>query len=205
MNSGEQRRRDEIVRDSQAELGRVAQLAIIGELAAFIGPEVSQLLTAVVTNASAGIEWLNRKEPRLDEAEAALARIASTGLHAGETIRCLGALAAKAGPDREELDIDDTIREILVLTRSARQRHDIILRTDLSAAGRPIYGCRRRLQQVMLSLIMNSIESMSTVTGRDKILAISTKCTKARDVLVVVEDTGRGVVDRCALTIRTGD
>src|SRR5262245_10089801 len=94
-----QRPLDESVKDDVVELDCLGQLTTIGELAASVAPDVNQSLTAVVTNAAAGVGWLNRKQPRLDEAERAFVRIASDGLRAEKILRYLGTLAARGGPN----------------------------------------------------------------------------------------------------------
>jgi PAS domain S-box-containing protein len=189
----ERKRAEEALRSAQAELARAARLTTMGELAASIAHEINQPLGAIVTNANACLRWLNRGEPDLDEAREAISRIARDGMRAGDVIRGLRALAKKSGPDLAELDIDDAIQEVLVLTHNERQRHGVELRTDLFTGDQPVFGDRVQLQQVMLNLIMNGIEAMSTVTDRPRVLAISSEPAEGGGVLVAVEDTGTGL------------
>jgi C4-dicarboxylate-specific signal transduction histidine kinase len=193
MDLTERKRADEALRNAQAELARTARLTTMGELAASIAHEINQPLGAIVTNANACLRWLNRGEPDLDEARDAISRIAKDGMRAGDVIRGLRALAKKSGPELAKLDIDDAIQEVLVLTDTERQRHGVELRTDLLAGDRPVFGDRIQLQQVMLNLIMNGIEAMSTVTDRPKILSISSESDEAGSVLVAVQDAGTGL------------
>jgi C4-dicarboxylate-specific signal transduction histidine kinase len=193
MDITERKRAEEALRNAQTGRAYIARLTTMGELAASIAHEINQPLAAVVTNADACLCWLNRDEPDLDEARQAIARIAKDGKRAGDVIRCLRALARKTGPDLARLDINDTIREVLALTRNERQRHMVELRTDLFPRDRPIFGDRVQLQQVMLNLIMNGIESMSSVTDRPRVLVISSELVEADSVLVAVEDTGMGL------------
>ena len=184
---------EKALQQAQAELARVARLTTMGELAASIAHEINQPLTGVVANGDAGLRWLNRDKPDLDEARNALSCIVSDGTRAGEVIRGLRALAKKSGPELVQLDINDAVREVQALTRSELQRHGVTLHTDLSADDRPVFGDRVQLQQVLLNLIMNGIEAMRAVTERPKTLAITSEPVEPSGVLVAVEDTGTGL------------
>ena len=184
---------EKALQQAQAELARVARLTTMGELAASIAHEINQPLTGVLANGNAGLQWLNRDKPDLDEARNALSCIVSDGTRAGEVIRGLRALAKKSGPELVQLDINDAVREVQALTRSELQRHGVTLHTDLSADDRPVFGDRVQLQQVLLNLIMNGIEAMRAVTERPKMLAITSEPVEPNGVLVAVEDTGTGL------------
>jgi len=184
---------EKALQQAQAELARVARLTTMGELAASIAHEINQPLTGVLANGNAGLQWLNRDKPDLDEARNALSCIVSDGTRAGEVIRGLRALAKKSGPELVQLDINDAVREVQALTRSELQRHGVTLHTDLSADDRPVFGDRVQLQQVLLNLIMNGIEAMRAVTERPKTLAITSEPVEPSGVLVAVEDTGTGL------------
>ena len=184
---------EKALQQAQAELARVARLTTMGELAASIAHEINQPLTGVLANGNAGLQWLNRDKPDLDQARNALSCIVSDGTRAGEVIRGLRALAKKSGPELVQLDINDAVREVQALTRSELQRHGVTLHTDLSADDRPVFGDRVQLQQVLLNLIMNGIEAMRAVTERPKTLAITSEPVEPSGVLVAVEDTGTGL------------
>ena len=192
MDITERRRADEALRNAQAELARVARLTTMGELVASIAHEINQPLAAIATNADACLRWLNRETPDLDEARDAVTRILRGSNQAGNVIRGLRALARKSGPELAKFDINDAIQEVLALVRTELQRQGVVLHTDLTVGERPVFGDRVQLQQVLLNLIINGIEAMSTVTERTRELMVSAALAEPGAVLVAVEDTGIG-------------
>ena len=172
MDITERRHAEEALRNAQAELTRVARLTTMGELVASIAHEINQPLAAVVTSGKAGLRWLNRDKPDLDEARNAFSRIVRDGMRAGDVIRGLRALAKKSGPQLTRLDINDAIKEVLALTHGELQRHGVVLHTELAAEDRPVLGDRVQMQQVLLNLIMNGVEAMREVTDRTRELTI---------------------------------
>jgi signal transduction histidine kinase len=193
MDITERRFAEEALRNTQAELARVARLTTMGELAASLSHEINQPLGAIVAHGEAGLRWLNRDEPDLDEARETFSRIVYDAQRASGVVRGLRALTKKSGPQVAKFDINDAIQEVLMVTRSELQRHGVVLRTDPSANGRPVFGDRVQLQQVLLNLIMNAVESMSTVTDRPKMLTITSEPIEPKGLLVAVEDTGTGL------------
>jgi C4-dicarboxylate-specific signal transduction histidine kinase len=117
-------------------------------------------------------------------------RIVRDGHRAGEIIRSLRTLATKSGPEMTQLDINDAIREVLVLLRSERHRHNVSLETALSDGLEPIMGDRVQLQQVVLNLIMNGIEAMSAIMRQSRVLRVRSQIDGLGDVLIAVEDSG---------------
>jgi C4-dicarboxylate-specific signal transduction histidine kinase len=178
---------------AQAELARVGRLTTMGELVASIAHEVNQPLAAILANGEAGLRWLNRDEPDLDEVRNAVSRITQDASRAGKMIENLRGLAKKSEPQFARLDINSAIQEILALTRSELAQHDVVLRTDLSAWDRMVFADRIQLQQVMLNLIMNGIEAMGAVMDRPRVLMISSEHFEPSGVLVAVKDTGAGI------------
>jgi PAS domain S-box-containing protein len=193
MDVTERRRADEALRNAQAELERVARLTTMGELTASIAHEINQPLAAIVSQGSAGVRWLNRDSPELDEAREAFARVVTEGQRAADVIRGLRSLAQKSGPQLTTLDIDDTIREVLSLANGEVQRHGVVLRTDLAAGDQHVVGDRVQLQQVVLNLILNGIDAMKAVTDRTRELGVSSELHGPGRVVVSIEDNGPGL------------
>jgi PAS domain S-box-containing protein len=193
MDVTERRSAEEALRDAQAELARAARLTTMGELAASIAHEINQPLAAIVSNGGAGLRWLNRETPDLDEAREAFARMVTDGQRAADVIRGLRALAKQSGPRLTTLDIDDTIQEVLALTHNEVQRQGVVLRTDLAVGDQPALGDRVQLQQVLVNLILNAIDAMKGVTDRARELAVSSSLTDSGSVLISVEDSGPGL------------
>jgi len=187
------KRAEQALRDAQADLAYVTRLTMMGELAASLAHEINQPLAAIVTNGSAGLRWLNQDPADLGEVRAAFSRIVRDGARAGDVIRGLRALAKKIGPELAKLDINDAIDEVLALTRSELQRHGVVLHTDLLAGDRSAFADRVQLQQVLMNLILNGIEAMKTIAGRQRILTISSEAAEPDGVLVAVADTGPGL------------
>jgi predicted ATPase/signal transduction histidine kinase len=193
MDITERRNAEEALRRAQAELARAARLTTMGELAASLSHEINQPLGAIVTHGEAGLRWLSRDRPDLAEARDSLSRMVRDAQRASGVIRGLRALAKKSGPQVAKLDVNNAIQEVLTLTRSELQRHGVVLRTDPSAEDRPVFADRVQLQQVLLNLIMNAVESMGAVTDRPKTLTITSEPIEPSGLLVAVEDTGTGL------------
>jgi C4-dicarboxylate-specific signal transduction histidine kinase len=192
MDITERRYAEEELRSTQEELAHLARLKTMGELAALLS-QINQPLGAIVAHGEAGLRWLNRDKPDLDEARDAFSRMAQGAQRAGSVIRGLQTLAKKSGPQVATFDINDAIQEVLTLTRSELQRHGVVLCTEPSTGDRSVLGDRVQLQQVLLNLITNAVESMSTVTARPKILTITSRPIEPNGLLVAVEDTGTGL------------
>jgi C4-dicarboxylate-specific signal transduction histidine kinase len=193
MDITERRRAEEALRDAQAELARVTRLTMMGELAASIAHEINQPLAAIVSNGNAGLLWLKRETPDLDEVRETLSRIVSDGRRAGDVIHGLRALATKSGPQLTTLDLDVAIQDVLALTHTEMARQGVVGRTDLAVGDRPVVGDRVQLQQVLLNLILNGIDAMKAVTDRTRELTVSSALAETGSVLVSVEDTGTGL------------
>jgi two-component system, sensor histidine kinase and response regulator len=186
-----ERRADEALHEAQAKLARVTRVHAMGELAAAIAHEVNQPLTAIVTNGNFCLRELAGGGRNLEELREAIAEIVNDGTRASTVISRIRTLLVKGALERAELDINEIIQEVTGLVRSELARNRISLRTDLTADLR-VRGDRVQLQQVLINLVMNSIDAMRTLTDRPRELLI--KAAKESDgVLVQVRDSGPGM------------
>ena len=183
---------EDMVRKARDELTHAARLATMGELAASIAHEVNQPLASVVTNASAGLRWLARAVPDLDEAREALEHIARDGKRAADVVARVRAMSRKAATERKPLDINETIRGVVMMTEGELRKQRVALTVNYADDLPVITGDRVQLQQVVLNLMMNGIEAMTAVVDRPRELAMSTT-RDGEQVRVSVRDFGTGV------------
>jgi PAS domain S-box-containing protein len=192
----ELRRNEAALREAQAELAHVARVTAMGELAASIAHEVNQPIAGVVINGNACLRWLSRvKEESIDltEARETLQRIIRDGNRAGEIVARIRALFKKTQSAKEPLDLNEAIREIIVLAKSEMEKQRVTLRLELSPDFPNVLGDRVQLQQVMLNLILNAIDAMATVQDRARDLVIHTQNSEEGKVLTTVRDSGIGL------------
>jgi two-component system sensor kinase FixL len=189
----ERKRAEEALHRAQTELAHVTRVATLGEMTASIAHEVNQPLGAVVNNASACLRWLAGQAPNLEEARKSAALIIADGHRASEIISRIRALAKKAPPQKDWLDINETILEVIALARSEAQGNRIALQTQLSDDMPLILGDRIQLQQVILNLIINAIEAMSGVGEGPRELQVSSGKDDSQGALVAVRDSGPGL------------
>ena len=169
----ERKQAEENLREAQAELAHVTRVATLGEMTASIAHEINQPLAAVVNNASACMRWLAGPTPNLEEARHSAALITADGHRAGEIISRIRALALKAPPRKDWVNINETILEVIALARSEVHRNRASLQTQLSSDVPLILGDRIQLQQVILNLIINAIEAMSGISEGPRELQVA--------------------------------
>jgi len=169
----------------------------LGELTASLAHEVKQPIAAAVTDANTCLRWLTRDQPDLEEAREASLRVVKDATRAAEIIDRIRLLFKKGSPQREMVDVNEVIREMIVLMRNQATRYSIFVRTDLAADIPQIMGDRVQLQQVLMNLIMNSIDAMKEVDGMRN-LAIKSQRAENEQVMLSVSDTGVGLPPRQA-------
>jgi PAS domain S-box-containing protein len=174
----------------RADLAHVNRVSILGELAASVSHELKQPIAAAITNAKTCMRWLKRDQPDVDEAIEATSRIVKDGTRAADIIDRLRSLYKKSPTQRELVDINEVVREMLLLLRGEANRYSISTHTELASNLPKITADRVQLQQVFMNLILNAIEAMKDTAGE---LTIKTELGQGGQLLISVSDTGVGL------------
>jgi signal transduction histidine kinase len=171
---------------------REARLVTGDAVAATIAHEIKQPLSGMITNADACFRWLDRATPDLNEAKSALKQIATDGHRTAAVIESIRAIFKKDATNRTSLDVNDLIGEAVALTHSDLQRHQIEVQVEPDAQVPQVRGDRIQLQQMLLNLITNAIDSMAAKDGA-RVLCVRSEVHDSRGVKVSVADTGTGI------------
>jgi PAS domain S-box-containing protein len=182
----------ERLRQAQADLARVNRVTTMGELTASLAHEVNQPIAAALTNANTCLRWLTRDVPDLEEAREAAMRIVKDQTRAAEIVSRLRLVFSKGIPQRELVDVNEVIREMIVLLRGETTRYSISVRTELAADLPEVMGDRVQLQQVLMNLMINGIDAMKEVDGPRE-LTVKSQHTEKEGLVVSVTDTGVGL------------
>ena len=188
----DRKRAEEALRQAQTDLARVSRVTTMGELTAALAHEVNQPIAAAVTNANTCLRWLTRDHPDVEEARAAAMRIVKDGTRAGEIIKRIRLLFQKGTSQRELVDVNEVIREMIVHFRSEATRYDVQIRTALALDLTQVMADRVQLQQVLMNLMLNGMDAMKDVDGTRE-LAIKSQQAENEQVVVTVSDTGVGL------------
>ena len=184
---------EESLRMTRARLSRAAELATAAELSASIAHEINQPLSGIITNASTCLRMLGANPPNVDGARETVRRTLRDGNRASEVVTRLRALFNKKPPMLEMIDLNEAAREVIALLSNGLQANQVVLRTVFANDLSSVKGDRVQLQQVILNLIQNAIDSMMTVDGRMRELQIETKLDEGNHVCLAVKDTGIGL------------
>jgi len=174
----------------RADLAHINRVTTLGELTASLAHEIKQPLAATILNANTCLRWLQRDQPDLDEVRDAAKRIAEDGKRTGDIIDRLQSLYRKSSPKRELVDLNEIVREMVVLLRSEANRYAVSIRTDLAADPPKITADRVQLQQVLMNLMLNGIEAMKETGG---VLTVKAQLGRDGQLLISVSDTGIGL------------
>jgi PAS domain S-box-containing protein len=188
-----QRRAEAAVRAVQAELAHVARITTMGEMATTIAHEVNQPLSGVVINGNACLRWLARESPNLNEAREAIENIIRDGKRASEVITRIRNLSRKSGAEKEPVDLNEAIAEVAAFAEGELRRARVRLRTELAPELPRVMGDRVQLQQVVLNLVVNGIEAMSSIDAERRELVIETRPENQAQARVAVRDSGIGL------------
>ena len=182
----------EALHQAQTDLAHVSRVTMMGELTASLAHEVNQPITAAITNANTCARWLAGDTPNIQEARDAAIRSAKDGVRAADIIGRIRLLFKKGRPVREPVDINEVIREIVILLRSEAARYSISVRTELETELPETKGDHVQLQQVFMNLVLNGIDAMKYVEDKRE-LVIKSERWENEQVLVSVRDTGVGL------------
>ena len=191
MDVTERKRAEEALREAHANLARVSRVTMMGELTASLAHEIRQPITAAVTNAKTCLRWLGRDQPDVAEAREAASRIVNDVTRGADIISSISLLFKKGALQRELVDVNELVREMIVLLRSEANRYSISIRTDLADDLPKVMADRVQLQQVFMNLMLNGIDAMKETRGGSE-LAIKSEIDGGQ-LLISVSDTGVGL------------
>jgi PAS domain S-box-containing protein len=183
---------DEALDRARSEVARVARVMSLGALTASIAHEVNQPLSGIITNASTCMRMLDAEPPNVDGARETTKRTIRDGRRAADVITRLRALFAKKNPARELVDLNEATREVIALSRAELERNSVTNRIELKDELPAVMGDRVQLQQVILNLLRNGSDAMSTVDDRPRELWFRTEVEEGDRVRLSVQDCGIG-------------
>jgi PAS domain S-box-containing protein len=181
----------ERLRQAQADLAHINRVTTMGELTASLAHEIRQPISAAVTNAKTCLRWLGRDEPDVAEASAAVSRMVKDVTRAADIIGRISLLFKKGALQRELVDVNELVREMIVLLRNEANRYSISIRTELADGLPEVMADRVQLQQVFMNLMLNGIDAMKGTNGGGE-LAIKSEPDDGQ-LLISVSDTGVGL------------
>jgi signal transduction histidine kinase len=183
------------LRQAQADIAHINRVTTMGELTASLAHEIKQPMAAAVTDARTCLRWLGRDDPDLAEAREAASRLVTDVMRATEIIDRISLLFQKGTVQREPVDVNTLVREMIVLLRSEAARYSISIRADLAEDVPWVMADRVQLQQVFMNLMLNGIEAMKNVSAPGE-LTISSQRVKDGQLLILVSDTGIGLPEQ---------
>jgi PAS domain S-box-containing protein len=189
---------EEALARARSELAKVARITSLGVLTAAIAHEVNQPLSGIVTNASTGLRMLSADPPNIDGARETVRRTIRDGNRASDVITRLRTLYSRKEPSPEAMDLNDAAREATALSLSEFERRGVLLRCEFADDLPPVAGDRVQLQQVILNLLRNARDAMSTIDGHPKELLIRTERDDGDQIRLSVKDSGVGLTAQAA-------
>src|SRR5256884_3498713 len=192
MDATERKCAEEALREAQANLARVSRMTPMGELTASVAHEIKQPISAALINAKPCLRWLGRDQPDVAEAREAAARKIKDVPRASDIISGISLLLKKGALRRELLDVNELIREMIVLLHSEASRYSISIRTELAEDLPGVMADRVQLQQVFMNLMLNGIDAMKEMNPAGS-LTITSQQAENGQVVISVSDTGVGL------------
>ena len=181
----------ERLRQVQADLAHLSRVTTMGELTASLAHEIRQPISAAITNAKTCSRWLRREEPDVAEACEAVSRLVKDVTRAADIIDRISSLFKKGALQRELVDVNELIEEMIVLLRSEANRYSISIGTELAEDLPKVMADRVQLQQVFMNLMLNGIDAMKETIGGSE-LTIKSEVDDGK-LLISVSDTGVGL------------
>lgn len=182
----------ERLREAQGELAHASRMTTMGELTASLAHEVNQPITAAVTGASTCVRWLTRDNPDLGEAREAALGVIRNAKRAADIINRIRLISKKGESKRQLVDVNELIREMITLLGNEASRNSVSIRTDLDPDIPKVLADPVQVQQVLMNLVMNSIDAMKDV-NQTRELAIQSRLAEDRHLLISISDTGVGL------------
>jgi signal transduction histidine kinase len=179
----------ERLHELERDLARINRVSMMGELAASLAHEIKQPIAAVAISAEACLQWMRRQPLELEQARHALSGIINAAKRSASIIDRNRSLYGRGTPQREPIDLNEVIREMVVMLRDTANRHGIVIRSELDPALPATTADRVQLQQVLVNLMLNGIEAMPDGSGE---LSVASRRTDDGQLLISVSDSGIG-------------
>jgi PAS domain S-box-containing protein len=187
----ERKQAEEALHQAQKDVARINRITTMGELTASLAHEVKQPIAAAVTDANTCVRWLSRDDPDVEEAREAASRVVKDATRAAEIITRVRQLFKKGTPEQALIDVNEIIREMIVLLGSDATRYDVSIQTELAKDLPQVMGDRVQMQQVLMNLMTNSIDAMKDLDGTRELI-ISSQAEDGQ-LMISVSDTGVGL------------
>jgi len=191
MDMTERKRAEEALRQTRAALAHVTRVTTLGEITASIAHEVNQPLAAAITDSNTCLRWLERDPPNLEKARAAVLRSVKDSTRAADIIKRIRMLFKKGATQREPVDMNEVIREMIALLHDEAERYSVSIRAELAADLPKVMADRILLQQVVMNLMLNGVDAMKGTSIPRELMMKSLH--QNGHLLVTVSDTGVGV------------
>lgn len=191
----ERTRTEAALRETQNELARAERIMTIGELTASIAHEINQPLTAVMSDAAAALNWLQRNPPALSEARESVVAVIAAGGRAGDIITRIRSLIKRGAPELTPLNINDVVDSVLATAMAELKAKDVVIERRLEPDLPAILGDRIQLQQLVSNLVNNATEAMADVFDRPRKLVVCTRRIPDDGISIAIEDSGSGLAD----------
>jgi PAS domain S-box-containing protein len=192
----ERKQAEEALHQAQTDVARINRITTMGELTASLAHEVKQPIAAAVTDANTCVRWLSRDNPDVEQARAAASRVVMDATRAAEIITRVQQLFKKGTPEQALIDVNEIIREMIVLLGRDATRYDVSIQTELAKDPPQVRGDRVQLQQVLMNLMTNSIDAMKDLDGTRE-LVLSSQAEEGH-LVISVSDTGIGLPPKSA-------